>query len=96
MMDMERKQQKIGISTLSSNHPAASLLAPRNTARTKIFPTRTQLRGITNFTHRKEKELHPKEGILFFLPKVPKAKARVKEKVRANQAKARAIAKART
>jgi hypothetical protein len=42
--------------------------------------------------HQKEKERHPKAGALFFSQKVTKAKARGKEKARANQAKAKAIA----
>jgi hypothetical protein len=91
--DLKRRQQKIGTSTLSNNHPAASPLALRNTARTRTFLTRTQLRGVKNCTHQKEEEHHPKVGILFFSLKAPKAKARVKEKARANRAKARAIAK---
>ena len=76
--------------------PHSELIALRNTARTKTFLTRTQLKGVTNCIRRKEKEHHPKAGILFFSLKAPKARARVKEKVRANQAKARAIARVKT
>ncbi len=71
-------------------------LALRNTARTITLLTRTQLRGVTNCIRRKEKERHPKAGILFFSLKAPKARAKVKEKARVSQAKARAIAKAKT
>jgi hypothetical protein len=92
---MRRKQQKIGISTLSSNHPVASLLALPNTARTRILLTRTQRTGATSYTFRKEKERHPKVGILFFSLKDPKARAKAKEKARASQAKTEAIAKAK-
>jgi hypothetical protein len=90
---MKAKQWRIGISTPSNNHPAASLLAPHSTARTRIFRTRTPQRGATNCTLQKEKERHPKVGALFFLQKVTKAKARGKEKAKANRAKAKAIAK---
>ncbi len=92
---MKRKQQRIGTSMLSNNHPAVSLLAPRNTARTRTSRTLTQLRGATSCIHQKEKERHPKAGVLFFSPKAPKAKARgkEKEKARANRAKARVIVK---
>jgi hypothetical protein len=93
---MKRKQQKIGTSALSSNHSAASPLALRNAARTRTFLTCTQLRGVTSCTRRKEKDCHPKVGILFFSLKAPKARAKVKEKARAIQAKAKAIAKAKT
>jgi hypothetical protein len=95
-MDMERKQQKIGTSTLSSNLPAASPPARHNTVRTRTFLTRTQRRGATSCTRRKEKERHPKVVTPFFSRKVSKARARAKEKARANQAKARAIARAKT
>ncbi len=90
---MKAKQRRIGISTPSNNYPAASLLAPHSTVRTRTFRTRTPRRGATNCTHQKEKERHPKVGALFFSHKVSKAKARGKEKARANQAKAKAIAK---
>ena len=89
----KKKQRRIGTSTLSNNHPAASLLAPRNTARTRTSRTLTQLRGLANCTHQKEKERHPKAGVLFFSPKAPKVKTRGKEKARAKRAKASVIAK---
>ncbi len=87
------KQQRIRTSTPSNNHPAASLLALHNTARTRTFRTHTPLRGTTNCTHQKEKERHPKLGALFYSLKALKAKARGKEKARANRAKAKAIAR---
>jgi hypothetical protein len=90
---MNAKQQRIGISTPSSNLPAVSLLAPHSTARTRTFRTRTPQRGATNCTLRKEKERHPKVGALFFSQKATKAKAKGKEKAKANRAKAKAIAK---
>ena len=90
---MKSKQRRIGISTPSNNHPAVSLLALPSTVRTRIFRTRTPRRGATSCTRKKEKEHHLKVGALFFLQKVTKAKARGKEKARANRAKAKAIAK---
>ncbi len=90
---MKAKQRRIEISTPSNNHPAASLLAPHSTARTRTFRTRTPQRGATKCTHQKEKVHHPKVGALFFSQKDPKAKARGKEKARANRAKAKAMAK---
>jgi hypothetical protein len=90
---MRKKQLQTGTTMLSSNHPAASLLAQLNTARTRTSLTRTQGKGATNCTLRKEKERHPKVGILFFSLKVPKARAKVKEKAKGSQAKAKATAK---
>ncbi len=90
---MKARQQRIGISTPSSNHPVVSPRAPHSTARTRIFRTRTPQRDATNCTLQKEKERHPKVGAPFFLQKVTKAKARGKEKAKANRAKAKAIAK---
>jgi hypothetical protein len=91
--NLRTKQQRIVTSTPSNNHPAASLLALHNTARTRTFRTHTPLRGATNCTHQKEKERHPKVGALFFSPKALKARARGKEKARVNRAMAKAIAR---
>ncbi len=77
----------------SNSLPAVSLLPLLGTVRTRIFRTRTPRRGATNCTRKKEKEHHLKVGALFFSQKVTKAKARGKEKAKANQAKAKAIAK---
>ncbi len=51
-----------------------------HTVRTRILLTHTQRIGATSYTLRKEKERHPKVGILFFSRKNPKARAKAKEK----------------
>ncbi len=72
---------------LPSNRRAPFLVAPCNFAKTGRLITRTLLIDVTNCTPLKGKDRQERDHILFFSPKALKAKEKVTERAKANQAK---------